>query len=56
MPDLNDEEKRLIDKAKQLLISYGMTEPQAHRYILHAAMSSRRTKVWAAGVIVETLS
>ncbi len=44
MPDLSEEERALINRAKQALIDAGMSEDEAHRYMIRKAMDLRIRK------------
>ncbi|MBW6508433.1 MAG: ANTAR domain-containing protein, partial [Desulfuromonadales bacterium] len=43
--------RKLVDRAKALLIKNGMTEPQAHRKIQKLAMDKRKS----IGQVAETI-
>ncbi|MCQ2575926.1 MAG: ANTAR domain-containing protein [Treponema sp.] len=41
-----DQEKELVERAKKALMRYlNMSEPEAHKFIVHQAMNLRRTKI-----------
>ena len=49
------EEIRIVDRAKSILMSYyGMSEPEAHKYIEKHAMDTRSTKRTVAEGILKT--
>lgn len=51
---MNTVQKVLMSQAKAKLInSFGMTEAQAHNFIIHTAMETRRSKLSIAAQILK---
>lgn len=48
------EDQRLIDQAKALLCSHGMTEAEAHRYLQERSMNSQMRKADFSRLVINT--